>query len=352
MERKMFLWLLVVIFVGALFFSLPEPAQSQGKVIELSHSIQFPQNHPMGKSVGLWAKEIEKRTNGRVKITVYYSGTLTSPNACYEGVVRGQSDIGEAVLAMTRGRFPLMEGTDLPGYSYNGAVTSRVAHDFYKKFKPKELDETHVLYIHSHLPGGFHTRTKQIRTLEDMKGLRIRCTGLSAKIVQALGGTSVAMGKLDQYDAMHKGVVDGTFAGATDLEAYKLAEVAKYCTIYPPTGYVTAFATTMNKAKWNSLPPDVQKVFTEVSETWSEYSGKAWNESEAEGIVLGKKVGKNRFIVISSQEGKRWDKAVQPLFDDYKKNMKAKGLPGEEALKYRQELIDKYSKMYPPLKIN
>lgn len=351
MERKMFSWLLVVIFVSTLFFALPE-AQSQDKVIELSHSTQFPQNHPLGKSVGLWAREIEKRTNGRVKITIFYNGTLTSPDVCYEGVVRGQSDIGEALPAMTRGRFPLMEAVDLPGYPFNAVVTSRVADDFYRKFKPKELDETHVLYIHAHIPGGIQTRTKQVRTLEDMKGLRVRCTGLAAKIVQALGGTPVAMGKLDQYDAMHKGVVDATFAGVSDLVTFKLVEVAKYCTLYPPAGYVTAFANIMNKAKWDSLPPDIQKVFTEVSEMWSEYSGKAWNKSDVEGIQLGKKVGQNRFILLSTQEGKRWDKALQTLFDDYKKKMKTKGLPGEEALKYRQELIDKYNKMYPPLKIN
>jgi len=352
MRRNNFSSLVFVVLIAAVVFCFPEFAWSQGKVIELSHSSQFPANHPLGKAQALWAQEIEKRTNGRVKITLYYSATLTSTEACYEGVVRDSSDIGEAVLSITRGRFPLMEATDLPGYSFNGAVTSRVANDFYKKFKPKELDETHVLYLNAHLPGGIHTRTKQIRTLEEMKGVRIRCTGLAAKIVQALGATPVAMPKLEQYDAMQRGLVDGTFAGISDLPAYKLAEVSKYCTLYPPVGYVSAFLTAMNKDKWNALPPDIQKVFTEVSDTWSEYSGKVWNEAETEGIQLGKKVGQNRFISLSSQEGARWDKAIQPLFDDYKKNMKAKGLPGEEALQYRQQLIEKYSKMYLPLKVD
>jgi TRAP-type C4-dicarboxylate transport system substrate-binding protein len=306
----------------------------------------------MAQPVRDWAKEIEKRTNGRVKITVYLAGTLTSPAACYEGVVRGQSDIGEVVLSMTRGRFPLMEAVELPGFPFNAIVSSKVSHEFYRKFKPKELDETHLLYLHSHIPGAFHTRTKAVRKLEDLKGLRVRCTGLSAKIVQALGATPVTMPKGETYDALSRGLVDAAMGAPNDQTAFKLSEVSKYCTLYAPAGNVATFATVINKAKWDSLPPDIQKIFTDVSEEWVEHTGKVWNAGELETFQFFKNRKEERFIVVPAQEGARWDKALEPIFDDYKKDMKAKGLPGEEALKYRQELIDKYSKMYPPLKTN
>ena len=351
MRGRMVFLLVAGVFLLLLFFGTNGSVQAADKVIELSYSSQFPQGHHISKATVLWAQEVEKRTSGRAKITIYYSGTLTSIPACYEGVVRGLSDTGECLPAMTRGRFPLMEAVDLPGYPFNAVVTSRVANEFNKKFQPKEFDETHVLYIHAHPPGGMFFRTKPVKSLEDLKGLRIRCTGLSAKIVQALGGTPVAMPKLEQYDAMQRGLVDGTVAPPNELIAYKVAEVAKYFTVYPPAGYVTAFACVMNKSRWNSLPPDIQKAFTEASEPMPEILGKAWNGREAEGIQYGNKVG-HKFIFLTAQEGARWDKALKPLFDEYLKSMEAKGLPGKEALAYRQQLIDNYSKTYPALKFD
>ncbi len=339
-----------IILILALTFCPSVPAFSQDKPIQLSHSIHFTVGHPFGKLHALWAQEIERRTGGKVKITVHYSETLTSIPAAYEGAVRSQSDIAEFLPAMNRGRFPLTEAVDLPGYTYNGLVTSRVAYDFYNKFKPKELDDTHVLWMHAHLPGAFHTKAKPIRTMEDLKGLRIRCTGLGAKIAKNLGGSPVTMSKNEQYDVMQRGIVDATMGGFDDLIAFKLAEVSKYSTLYPPAGYVTAFITVMNKAKWNSLPPNVQKAFTDVNEQFVERAGQLWNEGQLAAIQKYK-TDKDRFFVPAEKEGKRWMAALQPLFDEYKKNMKQKGLPGEEALQYRQQLIDKYSVTYPALKI-
>ncbi len=319
--------------------------------MRFSYSSQFPPGHHISKATVLWAQDIEKRTNGRVKINIYYSSTLTSASACYEGTVRGLSDVGECLLSMTAGRFPLMEGLDLPGYSFNAIVTSRVADDFYKKFKPKELDETHVLYIHAHAPGGIFSRAKPIKSLEDLKGMRIRCTGTSARIVRSLGGTPVAMGKAEQYDALQRGIVDGTMAPPNELLAWKVADVAKYFTAYPSIGYVTTFACVMNKSKWNALPPDVQKAFTDASEAMSEKLGKAWNDGEIEGIQYGNKVG-HKFVYLTREEGARWDKAVKVLSDEYLKNTKKKGLSGEQALQYRNELIAKYGRSYPSLKFD
>jgi TRAP-type C4-dicarboxylate transport system substrate-binding protein len=349
MRGKILLVLIACTCIITLAHGAVQSLEAAEETMKLSFSSQFTPYHGVSKATVLWAQEIEKRTKGRVKILIYYSGTLTSAPACYEGVVRGLSDMGEALPAMTRGRFPLMEAVDLPGYPFNAVITSRAADDFYRKFKPKELDETHVLYMHAHAPGGMFFRTKPVKSLEDLKGLRIRCTGTSAKIVQALGATPVAMSKGEQYDAMSRGTVDGTVAPPNELLIWKVAEVAKYFDVYPKAGYVTTFAVVMNKAKWNSLPPDIQKVFTETSEAMPEKIGKAWNDVEMEGIKYGKKVG-HKFIFITPEEGARWDNALKPLLDDYLKNTKAKNLPGEQALAFRRELIEKYSKMYAPLK--
>jgi TRAP-type C4-dicarboxylate transport system substrate-binding protein len=349
MRNRVLLILLVLTLVAVPLFGASKPVYSKDKPIELSYSSFFPATYGLGKAATAWAEEIEKRTNGRVKITLHHSGTLTDAVNCYEGVVTGISDIGQSCLAYTRGRFPLMEVLDLPGYPLNALVTTHVNDDFYRKFKPKELADTHVLYMHAHIPGTITTVKKPVRTLEDMKGLKIRSTGLATKIVEALGATPVAMPKGDQYDAMQKGVVDGTVSSPNELLGWKVAEVAKYSTILLDVGYVTAMFVTMNLNKWDSLPPDIQKIFTDVSREWVDYTGKEWNRIEIEGFQHGKKVG-HTFIYLSSEEQARWVKAVKPLQDAYVKSMEAKGLPGREALDYRQQIIEKYGKMYPRLK--
>jgi TRAP-type C4-dicarboxylate transport system substrate-binding protein len=348
--RKALCILLVLSFGCSFGFLLTSPTFAGAKTIELKYSSFFPAQYGLGKAASAWAEEVEKRTNGKVKVTVYPGGTLTKAVECYEGVVMGTSDIGQSCLAYTRGRFPLMEVLDLPGYPYNAIVTSKVAYDFYKKYKPKELADSHILYIHAHPPGSIITAKKPVKTLEDLKGLRIRCTGLSSKIVEALGGVPVAMPKGGQYDAMMKGVVDGTTGSVNELKGWRLAEVAKYTTYYPKVGYVTAMFITMNKSKWNSLPEDIKKIITEVSEEWLEYTGKKWNEIEVEGYKYGTQKG-HQVISLPAAEGKRWEEAIQPLYDDYVKAMEAKGLPGKEALEYRNQLIEKYTKEFPPVQL-
>lgn len=340
---------LALMFVAVTSFVATPVVHGQAKPIELSYSSFFPATYGLGQAATAWAREVEKRANGRVKITIHHAGTLTDAANCYEGVVNGISDIGQSVLSYTRGRFPLMEVLDLPGYSLSAMLTTRVSDEFYKKFKPKELADTHVLYLHAHIPGTIATVKKPVRTLEDLKGMKIRTTGLATKIIEALGGTPVAMPKGDQYDAMNKGVVDGTVSSPNELVGYKVAEVAKYSTILGDIGYVSCMFVTMNNEKWKALPPDIQQVFTEVSNEWVEYTGKEWNRIEIEGFQYGKKVG-HPFIYLTPQEQARWRNAVKPLQDNYIKAMQAKGLQGKEAAEYRQQLIEKYGKVYPPLK--
>ena len=338
--------------VGLLCFcmSVPCSAQQKGKVIELSYSSHFPANYGMEICSMKWAEEIEKKTNGKVKITFYHSGTLTPPNAIYEGVVKGISDIGHSVFSYTRGRFPLMEVVDLPGYPVTAVIPSLVARDMAEKFKPKELSDVQILYLHTHIPGGFFWVSKQVTKLEEVKGMRIRAAGMAARMVELLGGVPVSMPKADQYDAMQKGVVDGTVGGPNELIGWKVAEVSKASTWVPRAGYVNAMFVVMNKKKWASLPPDVQKVITEVSKPWTEVSGKEWDVMDSDGVAFGKKT-KHAFYVTPQEEAARWVKALQPMQEEYIKAAEAKGLPGREAVKYRQELIEKYTKMYPPIKL-
>ena len=315
------------------------PAQAGPKPVELTYSIFFPATHQNTVLATEWAKEIEKRTDGRVKITVFAGGTLTPADKCYDGVEKGISDIGMSVLGYTRGRFPLTEVIDLPlGYK-SGTVATGLVNAFYKKFAPKEFDTVRIMYLHAHGPGFLHTK-KAVATLEDLKGLKIRCTGLAAKVVTALGGTPVAMPMGETYDALSRGVVDGSMAPVESLEGWKWGEVVKCSTECYGAAYTSAFFVAMNKAKWDALPEDVQKIMDKVNEEWVVKTGTGWDAMDQAGRAYTLARG-NKFITLAPEENARWAKAVQPILDDYVKNMKDKGLPGAEALEFCQDYLKK-----------
>jgi len=319
-----------------LLFSLPG-AMAQTKPIELSYSIFFPAPHKNTVLAGEWAKEIEKRSQGRMKITLFPGGTLTPADKCYDGVVKGISDIGMSVLGYTRGKFPSTEVIDLPlGYK-SGVAATGLVNQYYQHFQPKELEEVKILYLHAHGPGILHTK-KAVRKLEDLKGMRIRCTGLSAKVVSALGGTPVAMPMGETYDALKRGMVEGSMAPQESLQGWKWGEVVKFTTESFGSAYSTAFFVAMNKEKWNALPPEIQKIIEQVNAEWIEKTGKLWDEIDKAGREFTLKLG-NEIISLSPQENQRWAKAASPILDDYVSSMKAKNLPGEEALKFCLEKL-------------
>ncbi len=330
---------LLLSFLGMGFaFTLPL-AFGQTKPVELSYSIFFPAPHKNTVLATEWAKEIEQRTNGKVKITIYPGGTLTPADKCYDGVEKEISDIGMSVMSYTMGKFPLTEVIDLPlGYK-SGVVATKLINSYYQKFRPKEFDSTQVMYFHAHGPGFLHTK-KAVHKLEDLKGMKIRCTGMAAKVVTALGGVPVAMPMGETYDALKRGVVDGSMAPQEALQGWKWGEVVKFTTECFGAAYSTGFFVVLNKDKWNKLSPDVQKIIAQVNEEWMEKTGRNWDEIDRAGRDFTLKLG-NQIISLSGEEDEKWAKAVQPILGDYVNRMKAKGLPGEEALKFCLDQLKK-----------
>ncbi len=325
-----------------IIFLIPLPSEAQEKVITLNYEHFMP---PVTKQCILaeqWCREVEKRTNGRVKISFFPGSTLMSAPQTYDGIVKGIADIGWSILSYTRGRFPLTEVIDLPLGYHSGYSATKLINDFYRRFKPRELDEVKVLYLHAHGPGLLVTKSS-VSKLEDLKGKKIRSTGLSAKIVEALGGVPVALPIGETYDALMKGVAEGILIPVEALQQWRLAEVTSYVTESYGSAYSTGFFVVMNKEKWNSLPPGLQKTIEVVDEEWIEKNGRLWDEIDKEGKDYALKRG-IKFISLSKEEDTRWAEKVNPLLGDYVKNTEAKGLPGQEALKYCLNYLKEYQK--------
>jgi len=296
--------------------------------INLTYSVFFPPTHVQCKLATEWADEIGKRTDGRVNITVYPGGSLTKAPQCYEGVVAGVSDIGQSAFAYNKGRFPLIEGIDLPlGYP-DGAAATRIANAVVMQFNPEEVQDTQIMYVHAHGPGILASK-KPVKVLADLKGLKVRATGFSAKVVACMGGSPIGMPQGEAYEALQKGVVDATMCPIETLKGWKQAEVINYVTDSQCIGYTTAFFVTMNKAKWAALPADIQKIITDVNHEWVVKHGKAWLDADFEGREYVKSLNKEIFP-LSDEEQALWVKTVAPLVDEYVERAKEKNVPGDE----------------------
>lgn len=329
-----------VFFIVCLFsfylLGLSGVASAQ-KVIELTFSNFFPAAHKNSKIMEEWIAEIEKRTGGKVKIKYYPGGTLTPAAQVYDGVVKGISDIGESVFAYTRGRFPVMEAVDLPlGYK-SAVIATNLVNAVYQKFQPKELADVKVLILHAHGPGILHTKFP-VSKLEDLKGRKIRATGLASKIVTALGATPVATTMPETYDALRTGVAEGAMAPVEALHGWKWGEVVSYTIQSFGSAYTTAMFVVMNKSKWESLPKDVQKVFEDVSKEFTKKQAELWDQIDKEGYDFIKARG-NKIVALSPEENARWAQAVTPVIDDYIKEASAKGLPASEIVKFCLDFI-------------
>jgi len=329
---------IVYFFSLILPFYLIFPFNSHAyNTITLTFSNFFPSAHKNSKIMEEWIKEIEKRTGGKVKIKYYPGGTLTPATQIYDGVVKGISDIGESCFAYTRGKFPAMEFVDLP-LGYTSAIqATRFVNHYYKRFKPRELDDVKVLFLHAHGPGILYT-TFPVDRLEDLRGRKIRATGLASKVVTALGAAPVGTAMYETYDALRTGVVEGAMAPAEALQGWKWGEVVSYTVQNFGSAYTTAMFVVMNKQKWDSLPGDIQRIFEQVSEEWIEKQGRLWDEIDREGIAFARSRGK-KIISLSAEENSRWALAVKPLIDEYIRNTHAKGLPGEDAARFAMNYL-------------
>ncbi|MCX8110704.1 MAG: TRAP transporter substrate-binding protein [Syntrophorhabdaceae bacterium] len=325
-------------FVFCLSILCPLPAFSQNS-FKFNYANFFPPTHKNSICVEEWIKEVEKRTNGAVKINYYPANTLVPANQSFDAVLRGIADIAMSCFSYTRGRFPMMEVIDLPLGYRDGIQATKLINAYYKKFRPKELENVKVMYLVAHGPGILHTK-KPVSKLEDIRGLKIKTTGTTAAIIKSFGAAPVSLTMPDTYDALRTGVVDGILAPVETLQGWKHGELVKATIQNFGSSYTIGTFVVMNKSKWNALPDNIKKTIEEINNEWEYKQGKTWNDIDMEAYEYIKKRG-NQIIRLSKEEDEIWATKVRPLLDEYVKEKKAMGLPADEALKFCLDFLKK-----------
>ncbi len=335
---------LSLLFTGCSSNSASTGEQEQKQTVELKLAHFFPATHPAETDlVQPWANAIEEATGGQVKITSYPGSTLLKPEATYDGVVNGVADIGLSCYAYTRGRFPVLEVFELPGISYdNSKVASKVASEGIKQLNPAEIQDTKLMMVLTTGSGDLFTK-KPVKGLEDLKGMTIRATGLSAKTLEVLGAAPVAMAQSESYEAISKGVVQGNLGPQEVLKGWKNAEVTDYVTVTPFL-YNTVFFVTMNMDVWNSLSSEVQQAIEEVNgKFFEEVAMGLWDKQNEEALKYAVDETGMEVITLSDEEQDRWIELVEPIQDEFVAALAEKGLNGQEALDLVKALAEQYN---------
>lgn len=315
------------------------PANAEAGAIKLSYA-NFPPA-PTFPCVQMerWKKEVEARTNGKVLINTFPGGTLLGAKNMMDGVIAGEADIGCLCMAYQPGRFVITNATSLPLGIPSSLVGSLVLWDIYKKYRPKAFSKVKVLTMFTTAPSNIMSRIP-IRNLGDIKNVNLRASGGAAQILKAWGANPVGMPMPATPGALQKGVVKGLFSSLEVMKDFKFAELCKYITVTDAAVY--PFAVVMNKAKWNALPKDVQKVFDNLGTQQSAWTGAYMDRHAMESVAWSKKNQGVKVITLSDAEKANWNKLLEPITVKWIASASAKGFPAKAIVRD----VKAFSKMY------
>ncbi len=331
-----------------LMASTASVASAQDVVLKFHH-IWPPAAMAPTRVIAPWCDKVSAESKGRIKCQMLpaMSGGGT-PAQLVDRVKDGVDDLVITLPGYTAGRFPMMEVFELPFMTNSAEAGASAAWEYLQKNATKEFPGTRILATWVHDEGYVHTASKQVRTLDDFKGLKLRApTRQTNKLLAKLGATPVGMPVTGVADAISKGTIDGFVLPWEVIPAFKLHELTKFHTQTDPKFpalYSAGFIFAMNQAKYDSLPADLKAVIDANSgAALSRQIGKIWDESQIAGRNAAQARG-NTIMTLSADETERWVKASVPVYDDWVSDMRARNIDGAALLKEARELLVKHQK--------
>jgi len=313
--------------------SLPlRGAFAQAQVELKLHSFVPPTHSIWVDPLTPWSKEVEKRSGGKMVVRMFPSMQLGGkPPELYRQMVQGIADIVFTLPGYTSGDFPMMSLTELPGTAQDAEDGTRKLWqnmDFFKE----EFKDAKVLMLWNSDTAGLMTRAKPVRTLEDLKGMRIR-TPSAAQSAQltALGAVPVDMPVTQIYNAIERGVIDGTMIPLSAMLDFKLLEVVKYLTIDAPLGR-SPFLVAMQRKRYESLPADLKKMIDDTTGLEMSLGGaRSYDKKNKAALEEAKKT--REVIPLAAAERNRWLEIFRKLAKEKAEEVDKKGLPGTALVK-------------------
>ncbi len=328
----------------------PAPAPPSEKPIELKFSHFAPPMVWFFKPLYTpWIKEIEERSKGRVKITLFPAQSLGNIQDQYEMTRTRIADIAAVDLGIMSGVFPLSSGISLPLIFNSTEAVCLTSWELTEKYlKDTELKDVKVLWYQCVPPGHIHTSNKPIHTLEDLSDVKIASpseAGIHA--LEKLGATPVFIPITELYTSLERGLVDGTVVPWEASFAFKTMEVTKYRTVVGL--FAPVLNVIMNRDAWNSLPPDIQKLVEETGGVeMSRAFGAGFDEVERnlENVIKAhdQEKGNPEVYYLPEEEKAKWREAITPLYEEWIAEREAEGLPARAFFEDLLQTAAKYNK--------
>jgi TRAP-type transport system periplasmic protein len=320
-------------------------AQAPQVTLRMHHFLP-PVSNGHAKFLAPWAQKVQQESGGRIKVDIFPAMQLGgTPPQLYDQARDGVVDLVWTLPGNTPGRFPVSETFELPFVPHRKAVVNSLAfQEFANAFMKDEFKEVHPICFWTHDHGLVHAN-KPVKTLEDMKGLKLRFpTRLAGEALRSLGVNAIGMPIPQVPESLAQRVIDGTVVPWEVVPSIKVHELVKNHTEIPgsPTFYVATFILAMNKAKYESLPADLKAVVDANSgQAAAAVAGKVWDEQAVVVSDMVKKRG-NTIITLTEDEAARWRKATDPVVETWMKTTKERGLDGQKLLDGARAAIKKH----------
>ena len=335
--------------LAAAFAALSTGAAIAQTVTLKFHTFMAPQSNVFRDMHGGWMDKVEKESGGRIKFERFPAMQLGgTPAQLYDQAKDGVVDVVWTLPGNTPGRFPRIEAFELPFMMTNAEATSKAYWEYVQTFAKDEFKDVHLIAVNVHGPGMFHSREKQIKSMADLKGMKVRGpTRQVTKLLASLGATPVGMPLPQIPDAMSKGVIDAAVIPWEVVPSVKVEELSKFHTEFDPklpALYTTTFVMAMYKAKYDSLPADLKKVIDANSglET-SGWLGKVQQGNDPKGRAAAE-ARKTPILTLGQADYDAFRKAADQVDDEWVKEMNGKGFNGKQLLDGAKGLIVKYTK--------
>jgi TRAP-type transport system periplasmic protein len=324
-------------------------ASAEQVVLKVHHFLGA-QSIQQTKMLGEWCKRIAIDSNNQMICQIYPAMQLGgTPPQLFDQAKDGMVDIAWTAAGYSAGRFVRTQVFELPFTMTNAAASSRAAWDFVQKHAQDEYKDVKLLALHVHGPGVIFTRNKKITKLEDIKGLKLRApTATAGKMLALMGATPVGMPVPAVPEALSKGVIDGTVLPYEVAYGLKVNELTNFTTETAadfPALYTMVFIMPMNKAKYESLPPNLKAVIDKNSgRELCAFLGATQITDDVPGRAIFKNTKSQTITTIPVAELQRWKKTTNPLNDMWVSDMNNRGFKGQDMLNDARALIQQYSK--------
>jgi len=302
---------------------------------ELRLSTFVPPVHVIYREIIIpWAADLAKATNGEVKVTLYPSMQLGGkPPELFRQTVDGVVDLTFTLPGYTSPAFPRVGIIELPGLKQDGLAATNMMWDLLDPYLLPEFEGTKVIALWGAEDAGLMSRGKAFRSMDDVKGLRMRSpSAAQAKQLQYMGAVPIAAPITQVYPGLERGTMDGAMVPFTTILDFRLGEVAKGFTISGPIFGRSVFLIAMNKKKYDSLSPAARAAIDKLSGRQLSLKATETYIKRAEQAVDSVR-GKADVVTLSAAEQQRISKTLRPIIDEWIKEMEPKGIPAREMLK-------------------